>query len=123
MSINQRILIVEDDDIIRQLLAEALSEDGYCVESAGTCEDALHLLGDWSPHLILLDLRMPDMDTATFRVKQRALGHAADVPVIVVSASNRGPEQAAAIGAAAVFPKPFDLLSLLDQVQQMLVET
>lgn len=122
MAIPQRVLVVEDDDIIRQLLAEALREDGYAVEVAGTCEAALQVLSEWAPHLILLDLRMPDMDAVTFRAKQRAQGLAAAAPVIVVSASNRGPEQAAEIGAAAVFPKPFDLPLLLDQVQQTLIQ-
>ncbi len=116
-----RILLVEDDTAIRDALAEVLEGLGHSVRCAGNGAEALELLaGDELPDLIVLDLMMPVMDGFTFREASRRDPRLADIPVMVVSASDvttlRGlPE----LGAAAVLPKPFELERFVAEVHRL----
>ena len=117
---NARVLVVDDDELIRDTLATALSDEGYAVRVAGDGRAALDTLGEWLPDLIVLDLMMPVMDGQAFRAAQRSEEITADIPVIVLSAAHNVLARAADLGAAAVFPKPFDLGTLLDAVETAL---
>ena len=112
-----RVLVVDDDELIRDTLATALSDEGYSVRVAGDGRAALQTLDEWLPDLILLDLMMPVMDGHAFRDAQRRLNEAAHIPVIVLSAGHNLQARVASLGAAAVFAKPFDLATLLDAVE------
>ncbi len=116
----RRVLVVDDDDIIRGFLAEALADEGYEVQQAANGRDALALLRHWRPDLILLDLMMPGMDGWAFRAEQRQQGLALDVPLIALSAVRGLDLRTRALGAAQVFAKPFDLDAVLDAIYQML---
>ena len=116
-----RVLIVDDDPGIRQVLDLVLAGEGFEVRQAGDGSEGLAILDRWQPDLILLDLVMPVMDAWAFRDKQRQTESIADIPVIVLSASsNLRCQQTAAIEPAAVVPKPFDLNLLLETVGQVL---
>jgi DNA-binding response OmpR family regulator len=112
-----RVLVVDDDELIRDTLATALSDEGYAVRVAPDGRAALSTLGEWQPDLIVLDLMMPVMDGQAFRKAQRSAAVTADIPVIVLSAAHNVHARAADLDAAAVFPKPFDLAKLLDAVE------
>jgi len=114
---NNRVLVVDDDALIRDTLATALSDEGYAVRVAGDGRAALATLGEWRPDVIVLDLMMPVMDGRAFRTAQRAAPVTADIPIIVLSAAHNVQARAADLEAAAVFPKPFDLGALLDAVE------
>ncbi|HEX5501787.1 MAG TPA: response regulator [Thermomicrobiales bacterium] len=118
MADDRRVLVVDDDDDIREVLVAALREDGYAVREAGSGRQALDILAAWPPDLILLDLMMPEMDGRAFRAGQRERGLAAGAPLIVVSASRWADDQARELGAVAGVAKPFDLLALLALVQR-----
>ena len=112
-----RVLVVDDEYSIRRLIVELLRDEGYEVREADDGERALEKLGRWNADAILLDLSMPRMDGLTFLQEREARGIAADVPVIILSASR----QIEAIGeqASAVIVKPFDLerfLAVLNDV-------
>jgi CheY-like chemotaxis protein len=113
---SNRVLVVDDDALIRDTIATALSDEGYAVRVAADGRAALDTLDEWLPDLIVLDLMMPVMDGQAFRAAQRTSNTAADIPVIVLSAAHNVQARAASIGAVAVFPKPFDLGTLLDAV-------
>ena len=113
-----RVLVVDDDALIRDTLATALSDEGYSVRVASDGQAALDTLDEWLPDLIVLDLMMPVMDGHAFRVAQRGLETAANIPVIVLSAAHNIQARASSLGAAAVFPKPFDLGTLLDAIER-----
>lgn len=115
-----RILVVEDDEILRDILAEALREDGYSVELAEDGQVALQLARSWRPDLLILDLMMPNMDGEALAASIRAAPGAGWVPIIVVSASRRAEEIGARIGARAALRKPFDLYELSTCVDQAL---
>ena len=57
-----KLLIVEDENVLRENLCELLTMEGYEVKSAINGQEALKLLGNFSPDLILCDIKMPDMD-------------------------------------------------------------
>lgn len=114
-----RVLVVDDDEIIQGFLFEALADEGYDVKTAANGRQALAVLSSWVPHLIVLDLMMPEMDGWAFRAEQVRREHLARVPVIVLSATRDLERQAAVLGAAGVFAKPFDLNALLSTVSDL----
>jgi two-component system, NtrC family, nitrogen regulation response regulator NtrX len=116
---NGRVLVIEDDPSTREVIEEILTEEGCEVRIAFDGKTALHLLEGWQPSLILLDLRMPDMDGATFAAAYRKLAgpHA---PIVLVTATSKeaATEAALAISAVAVIRKPFDLTEMLEVVER-----
>jgi CheY-like chemotaxis protein len=105
------VMVVEDDHLIRQVIAEALEEEGFDVVEAANGKEALEALRSAHPSLILLDLMMPVMNGWEFRRAQLADPHIADIPVIVLSALKDHQ-----VEAQKSFTKPFDLEDLLDTV-------
>jgi len=105
-----RVLIVEDDPAIREVIADALETEGYEVVQAVDGVDGLRLAHEKPPDIILLDLMMPNMDGRTFRANQRQDGKLAHIPVVIVSAVAAGQESG--LDAVAYLHKPFDLNDL-----------
>ena len=108
-----RVLVVEDDDDIRSLLAELLEEEGYEVVSAADGRQGLDRAHERPPDLILLDLMMPVMNGWEFREEQKRDPAIAGVPVVVVSAAAR-----ATIDASQVNANPFTLEDLHEAVER-----
>jgi DNA-binding response OmpR family regulator len=115
-----RVLLVDDDLAIRGFLSEALEDEGYEVRTAVNGRNALEVLDDWQPDLVLLDLMMPEMDGKAFHARVRQMERLENVPVVVMSASRTWEREAAALGVAAAFGKPFDLDTLLTSVRSLL---
>ena len=115
-----RILVVDDDALIRDMLATALGDEGYAVRVAPNGRAALSSIGNWRPDVIVLDLMMPVMNGVEFRAAQRAIADTAQIPVIVLSAAHEVQARAASLEPAAVFTKPFDLGALLDAIASVL---
>jgi two-component system, chemotaxis family, chemotaxis protein CheY len=115
-----RVLVVDDDALIRETLATALADEGYSVRVAGDGRIALQTLSDWRPDLIVLDLMMPVMDGAAFRAAQSSAEAMAEIPVIVLSAAHNLQRRTEELGAVAVFAKPFDLTELLEAIERVL---
>jgi CheY-like chemotaxis protein len=111
-----RVLVVEDDDALRETLAEALADEGHDVRVARDGAAALDRLREWSPHVILLDLMMPRMDGYAFRAAQRALPEASAAKVVIVSAARDAEHAASQLAADAWLAKPFGLDEVLHSV-------
>ena len=111
------VLVVDDDEGIRDLIAMALSSVGYEVASAPDGAAALELLTTSRPAVILLDMLMPNMDGWEFarRYAQRPGPHA---PIIVLTAARDAKGRAAEIKADAWLAKPFQLDALFACVKQ-----
>lgn len=111
------VLVVDDDADIREVLAEILTTRGYAVDAAESGEAALRALRAGPlPDLILLDLRMPDMNGWEFRRAQKGDPNLASVPVLVLSGGRIGSEKDPEIDAADVIAKPVDLEELARKV-------
>src|SRR5262249_22783089 len=108
----RRILVVEDDESVRDVLALTLDVAGYEVVAVRDGADALDLLESWQPDLILLDLRMPVMDGWTFRREQMASNVLSDIPVVVLSGAQEAGLECEKLSAAGLIPKPFELREL-----------
>jgi CheY-like chemotaxis protein len=114
-----RLLVVEDDTTIRDLLTEVMLVEGFEIQCAANGLEALTVLASWIPDLIILDLMMPVMDAEAFREHQLAMPLVANVPILVLSALNDLRDRAEAIGADAVIAKPFDLDTLVNAVRRL----
>ena len=114
------VLVVEDDEATREMVAEILDVEGFATAMAANGREALILLRKWKPDLILLDLVMPGMDGWFFRAQQRQLAGIRDIPVIVMSARRPPWRQEDALNPAAYLPKPFDLDDFVGLVRNTL---
>lgn len=106
------MLIVDDDEAIRALVAEILEEAGYATARAAGGREALERARLVRPDLILLDKLMPEGDGTEFAREYRATPppHA---PIVALCAVNDAVEWAASIGAVGHIVKPFDIDDLL----------
>jgi CheY-like chemotaxis protein len=114
-----RVLVVEDDEDIRESLVEVLLDHGYASTSAVHGLDALRKLKDPAqrPSLILLDLMMPVMDGRAFREHQLSEPALATIPVVVISAFRDQDRMVSSLKPAAFLPKPIDLPALLRAIE------
>jgi two-component system response regulator MprA len=112
-----RVLVVDDDTEVREMMAEWLTLEGFEATVACDGHDALEKLrnGAPRPHVIVLDLMMPRMDGWTFRRLQHADPALSGIPVVIMSAAPR--EQLEKVDAAAVVPKPCDYDRLLSALR------
>jgi len=113
------LAIVEDNEDIRDALAEGLRDAGYRVAAYGRAREALEDMDRGRrPDLIVLDLMMPEMDGWSFRLEQRKRPHLREIPVIAVSADVS--PKARAIDVDAYLRKPIELGRLCTVVDQLL---
>ena len=102
------ILVVDDDQSIRDFLREALEFEGWHVVEATDGNAALELVGSAEPCVILLDMRMPRMNGWEFAAAYRAR-HDLRAPIVVMTAAQDAAAWAREVQADATLPKPFDL--------------
>jgi len=117
--VSKRILIVDDDALLRRSLAFNLEKAGYTVATAATAEDALVAVRLDPPDLILLDIGLPGMDGLD---GLRALRAQVTAPVIFVTARRRQLDEVLGLelGADDYITKPFDMDVLLARIKVVL---
>ncbi|WP_420264831.1 sigma-54-dependent transcriptional regulator [Candidatus Magnetominusculus dajiuhuensis] len=106
---NYRVLIVDDEDSIRLLLMRILEGDGYTIKTASNGRDALSVCEHYMPHLILLDLKMPQMDGIAFIEEFRRrelLSHETDFIVLTAYGTMDTAVKAMRLGAMDFISKP-----------------
>jgi CheY-like chemotaxis protein len=114
------IMVVDDEEGIRQLLTMFLAHNGYTAVSFSNGAKALAYLQESSelPELILLDMMMPVMDGAAFRHAQLQRPTLAGIPVVIMSAAAELSEQVRLLQTAGAIAKPIDFQSLIGLVSQ-----
>jgi len=119
----RRILVVDDDDSIREVAQMSLEMVGsHEVITADCGADGLARARDDQPDVILLDVMMPELDgPATFE-RLQADPVTRDIPVILLTAKLQSADRArfAQLGVRAVLSKPFDPMTLADEVAEIL---
>jgi CheY-like chemotaxis protein len=115
-----RVLVVDDEEQVRELLGEFLRGKGYDVVLAASGEAALDVAERWNPHLILLDMKMPDLDGVEVCVRLRTSEKTRSVPVIVATAFEDTAVDAFDAGADDFVSKPFQLAEIALRVEAML---
>jgi CheY-like chemotaxis protein len=116
----RRILVVDDDPDLAEVLRVVLARSGYSVGLAANGVEALgYLRRTAGVQVVLLDLMMPVMNGWEFRAVQRDDPALSSIPVVVFSGQGRLDEAAAVIGAAANLRKPVHLQELLATVDRL----
>jgi len=122
-SLMRRILIIDDEDDIREVAALSLEATaGWQILAARSGAEGIAIASAQHPDAILLDVMMPGVDgPSTFRLMQ-AIPAIAHIPVLLLTAKVQGIDQRrfAGLGVAAVLFKPFDPLTLAQQISEVL---
>jgi two-component system, OmpR family, KDP operon response regulator KdpE len=110
------ILVVDDEPQITRVLKTTLSSQGYGTRTAGDGEEALQVMKEWSPDLLITDLRMPNMDGLDLCRHVRARSQ---IPIIVLSVKGEERTKVEALDAGAddYVTKPFGINELLARVR------
>src|ERR1700722_7094475 len=118
-----KLLVVDDEPNIRELVQVALNFHGFAVTTSATGEDALQLTDAYRPDLIVLDVLLPDIDG--FEVCRRLRSVANDVPVIFLTARDATADTVTGltIGADDYITKPFSVEALVARVRAVLRRT
>ena len=117
-----RILLIDDDELLRELLQLRLELEGFEVSTAADGEEGVRRLREEAHDLVVLDLMMPIMDGLLFL---RSLSGGGAPPVIVASAAAHGEHEAALLGfgaVRAVLRKPVDPGLLVERIRDILGE-
>lgn len=118
MSKNVQILVVDDDDFLREAIVEIL-ETQYTVKSASNGKAALEVVKSQPVHIVLSDVSMPNGTGIELLGWIREINPNSPVVVLVTGYSTMTPEEAIKRGAYAVIPKPFGSRVLLDAVNKI----
>jgi CheY-like chemotaxis protein len=116
-----RVLVVDDDEVIRQLITLNLELEGFEVQEAVDGEDALRAAVDFDPAVITLDIMMPNLDGWDAAARLRANPETAHIKVVLLSARAQEADvrRGARIGVDAYLTKPFDPDDLVDIVRRL----
>lgn len=117
---DRRLLVVDDDPDSLEIIAEALKWEGYQVKKAQSGPEAIQLISDWSPHLVLLDVSMPGMNGIETMKDLRSKEQYVSVMFISGNTSSEAVIAGLDAGADDYIPKPFDPLEMLARVRTQL---
>jgi len=114
------ILVIDDDAGIQDLVRMTLEDEGYAVLVAGDGDDALEILKNTTPALILLDYMMPRMNGAQFIQEAEKQDPRDAIPLVLLTAANHDPSRAQEIGTDGYVGKPFDITHLLQTIEHFI---
>ena len=115
------VLLVDDDDKVRELVRVNLEFEGYTVREAGSATEGLEAIEEAKPDLVLLDVMMPHVDGWEMLRRIQDQYGAGAIPVVMFSGQvdEQSRTQATSGGAKAFVGKPFDLQQLIEQTKQI----
>ena len=116
------VLIVDDDERVREYVRVNLEMEGYSVREAGSAEEGLGVLEEVSPDLVLLDVMMPEMDGWEMLRRVQERHGVGAIPVVMFSGKvdEQSAQEATARGAQGFLGKPFDPQQLIEHAKQLL---
>ena len=118
-----RILIIDDEDDIREVAALSLEATAnWTIFTASSGKEGIRVAGLEKPDAILMDVMMPEMDGPTTFKHLQLNPQTSGIPVVLLTAKVQGVDQRrfAGLGVAAVLVKPFDPLTLAQQIASVL---
>ncbi len=120
MPAKNRILVVDDEDALRTVLSSELEGEGYHVRSAADGQEAINVLGSQEFDLILLDIKMPNVDG--FEVLKFVKERIPKTKVVMLTgfADLKNAIESKKLGAEDFVSKPYDLVDLLTTVERVL---
>ena len=113
---NEKVLIVEDDIDLSDVICDYLKNDGFNVKQAFNGKDGIELANSYQPNLIILDIMLPLIDGIEVCRTVRQTSHA---PIIIISAKNSDTDKLLSLGMGAddYMTKPFSLVELVARVK------
>jgi DNA-binding response OmpR family regulator len=125
MAIASSVLIADDDEDIRALVSTILTKAGFHAEAVDGGIRALAAAERVTPHIVVLDVRMPDMSGLEVCRQLKARRETATSPILLISAESSTEDVAAgfAAGCDDYLPKPFSPRELVHRVDQLLART
>lgn len=120
MAVKNKILVVDDEDALRTVLSAELEGEGYQVATAADGQEAINILGTSAFDLILLDIKMPNVDG--FEVLRFVKEKHPKTKVIMLTgfADLKNAIESKKLGAEDFVSKPYDLVDLLTTVERVL---
>ena len=112
------ILVVDDDEAIQAFVSLSLANEGFSVRLASDGMQALKLVAEDSPALILLDMRMPNMNGREF-INAYHQTNGPHAPIVVMTAGRSKDSSTDALNIQGILAKPFDLDDLLKLVENI----
>ena len=111
------VLVVDDDLYLTEIIADVLEAEGRRARKANNRLEALELIRERKPQIILLDLMMPIMNGWELASTLHTNPDWSDIPVVVITAAYHGDRKQQVAGARAVITKPFDIDQLVQVVE------
>ena len=120
-AVTNNVLVVDDELALREMLQDVLNEEGYNTEIAGSAEDALEILNNYDPDVIVSDVLMPGMDGHEFC---RLVRRTSDASILMMSgvSSEFSVLQRQQIDADDFLIKPFDVENFLERIEALLAK-
>ncbi len=122
MSVKPLIFVVDDDPVTLELIEASLEGDGFAVRTFGSVAQVLPALSRETPHLLLLDVRMPGQSGLDALKAIKETPNGAALPILMITGDGRLDRivQAMQLGAAGYMMKPFDARQLVGKVRETL---
>ena len=122
MSVEPKVLVVDDDHALADLLVIMLGLDGFRAEAAYSGGQALASVAQEVPAAVVLDIMMPDMDGFTVLANLRGQAQTADVPIVMLSArvDIETKERSLAAGANSYLTKPAEAQELTSELKALI---
>jgi len=115
-----KILIVDDEEEARSVLREILKREGYEVFQAANGEEAIRIVKDNRPDVILLDIRMPVMDGFEVCKRLKEKEETKAIPIITITGYSEEKEKSLMSGADDFLSKPFEKIDLITRIKAIL---
>jgi pilus assembly protein CpaE len=118
----QKILVIDDSELITKLVRHHLTREGYQVEVAGDGPTGLRVAGEWNPDLVMTDVLMPEMDGFEVTRRLRKQASTANVPIMIMTTMSSISDKQAGFEAGAddYITKPFEVAELSMRIQALL---
>jgi CheY-like chemotaxis protein len=114
-----RVLVVDDESLIREILSDLLTSDGHLVDTASDGSEALEVIHGRRPDVILLDMMTPEVGVWDFLARYSADTTCRGVPVAILSTTPTAGIALEEAGVSAVISNPFDVQDLLETVHEL----
>jgi CheY-like chemotaxis protein len=114
-----RVLLVDDEHVVRHVLAAVLTSEGFVVDEAGDGEEALTCLKMCEPDVVVTDLQMPRLDGRELCRHLKTYPATRRIPIILVTSSSIDSRDGSAIGCDVLLAKPVSALALANAVKAM----
>ena len=120
-AVGRHVLVADDEPAIVEMIRDVLEDSGFRVVTAANGSEALRLVEEAEPDVVLLDMNMPVLDGEGFIAALRERG--IPTPIVVMTAGTSARRWAAQLGADAYLSKPFELASLVDVTKRFATAT